>query len=217
LISVDGPLVRASGLSPLATLLLLLLAGTAVSHCGRGESTAHRGPDADSAVQARTATLVSQLKSLVGTASSVDDVAARAGSYVTSLPNADTRLLANALSAENEPPYDLYGASILVSLGDEPAASRVFARFVRNGGDMTGFFWSWIHGADSDTAARMYIGIAEILLPELDTLTPSERERAQRFLTTDGLGPNIPAFSERAVRDRLESLKAERRGSAPRR
>jgi hypothetical protein len=52
-------------------------------------------------------------------------------------------------------------------------------RFILDGGDMTGFFWSWIHGADSHTAARMYIGIAEILLSDLNTLTAPERERAQ--------------------------------------
>jgi len=187
------------------TLLSLLPAGSAA--CGRVESTAARPQNSEPPVQPRTATLVSRLKSLVGTASSVDEVAARAGSYVTSLSNADKRLLADALIAEKQPPYDVYGASILVSLGDEQAASLVFARFILNGGDMTGFFWSWIHGADAHTAARMYVNIAEILLAELDTLTPPERERAQRFLITDGFGPNIPAFSEGAVRNRLEYLK----------
>jgi len=139
----------------------------------------------------------------------MDDVATKAGSYVSSLSNADTRLLANGLIAAKQPPYDVYGASILVSLGDEAGASRGFARFILNGGDMTGFFWSWIHGADSHTAARMYISIAEILLAELNTLTPSERERAQRFLMTDGVGPDIPAFSEGAIRSRIESLKRD--------
>jgi len=195
--------------SLLSALLVFLLTGSAAPGCGHGESTVDRRLDADLAGQARTAALVSHLKSLVGTASSVDDVAAKGGSYVTSLSKADARLLANALVAGKQAPYDVYGASMLVSLGDEPAASRGFARFILNGGDMTGFFWSWIHGADAHTAARMYIGIAEVLLADLDTLTPSERERAQRFLMTDGIGPNIPAFSENAIRSRIEYLKRD--------
>ncbi len=194
------------------SLLALVLTGIAAVRCSRAESTAGRAPAAQPA-----APLVSRLRSLVGTASSVDDVAAKGGSYVASLTDAYKRLLANALIDEKKSPYDVYGASVLVSLGDEKTASPAFARFVLNGGDMAGFFWSWIHGADPHTGARMYISIAEILLSGLDTLTPSERELAERFLITGGLGPDIPAFSESAVRNRLEYLKRDLKGSTTKR
>ena len=201
-------------LSVVVSLLAVVMAGSAAARCGGAEPTAERAPDGAPAVQP-AAPLVSHFKSLVGTASSVDDVAAKGGSYVASLTDADKRLLANALVAGKQSPYDVYGASVLVSLGDEKTASPAFARFVLNGGDMTGFFWSWLHGADPRTAARMYVSIAEILLSGLDTMTPSERERAERFLITDGLGPDIPAFSESAVRNRLEYLKRDLKGSTP--
>ena len=198
--------------SVVVSLLALVLAGSAVARCGGGEPPAERAPDGAPAVQPAAASLVSRLKSLVGSPGSVSDVAAKGGSYVASLNDTDKRLLANALVAEKQSPYDVYGASVLVSLGDEKAASPAFARFVLDGGDMTGFFWSWLHGADPQTAARMYISVAEILLTGLDELTPAERERAQRFLMTDGMGPAVPAFSESAIRNRLEYLKRDLKG-----
>ena len=188
----------------LSSLLLV----TAVA-CGGGEPPAGRVNADDSAAQSQAAALVSRVKSLAGNTQSVDEVAERAGSYVTSLPNSDKLLLGRALIAEARSPFAVYGASILVAAGEEQAAGPVFARFVLDGGDMTGFFYSWMHGADARTALRMYITIAEILLPQFSTLAPAEKARAQEFLATDSIGPPIPAFSEQAVRDRIESLKRE--------
>ena len=70
------------------------------------------------------AALVSRLESLVGSPGSVNDVAEKGGSYVASLTDTDKRLLANALIAGKRSPYDVYGASILVSLGDEKPQAR---------------------------------------------------------------------------------------------
>jgi hypothetical protein len=192
-----------------APLVSVLLGGSAGAGCGRVESTGHPAQRSEAAVQSPAAPLVARLKSLAAGAISVDDVAARAGSYVTSLSAVDKRLLAEALIAEKQPPYDVYGASILVSLGDEKGASDTFARYIVGGGDMTGFFWSWGHATDARTAPRMFVAIAEILLSRLAALTTEERDRAQRFLLADGFGPPIAVFSETAVRKRLEAIKRE--------
>jgi hypothetical protein len=196
------------------SLLALTLASVpavviAVTACGRTDMTTERTDAAQPSAQGAAAPLVARVKSLAGTVQSVDEVAERAGTYVNGLSNADKARLGKALADEGAAHYDVYGAGILVSVGDEQAAAPAFARFVLNGGDMTGFFWSWLHGADSRTAMRMYIAIAEVLLARLNTLTPVERERAQAFLTADGFGPPITTFSEQAVRDRIEDLRRE--------
>jgi hypothetical protein len=182
----------------------------AASACGRVDTTAEPVSARDSAAQpAAAAPLVARVESLAGTAQSVDEIAERAGSYVTGLSNGDKRLLGNALVADARPEYQTFGASILVTVGEEQAAAPVFARFVLNGGDMTGFFFSWTHAEDPRTAIRMYIAIAEVLLLQLPTLMPAERDRAQAFLTTDSVGPPISTFSEQAVRDRIDALRRD--------
>jgi hypothetical protein len=158
---------------------------------------------------------VARVKSLAGAAQSVDEIAARAGTYVTGLSNDDKRLLGNALVADARREYQTFGASILVTVGEEQTAAPVFARFVVDGGDMTAFFFSWTHAGDPRTAIRMYIAIAEVLLSRLPALMPAERDRAQAFLTTDSVGPPISTFSEQAVRDRIDALRREAQQPAP--
>jgi hypothetical protein len=198
-----------------AALSALLVVAAAACACSDGGPPTAGVSAGDSGAQPPGEALVDRVRTLAGSAKSVDEVAERAGSYVTGLSNSDKLLLGKALVDQAQPPFDVFGASILVSVGEEQVAGPVFARFVVSGGDMTGFFFSWMHGADSRTASRMYIAIAEDLLSQFDMLTEPQRDRARQFLTAEGLGPPITAFSEQAVRDRIEYLKREVESSRP--
>lgn len=201
--------------SPLAVCLCWLFVAVVTTFaCGRGDR-AEPVNAGEPAAQPAAAPLVARVKELAGAAQSPDEVAERAGNYVTGLSDGDKLLLGKVLVADAQAQYRTFGASILVSVGQEQAAAPVFARFIVDGGDMTGFFFSWTHAADPRTAIRMYIAIAEVLLSELGTLTPAERDRAQQFLTTDSVGPPIPTFSEQAVRERIAALRREVQQPAP--
>jgi hypothetical protein len=80
---------------------------------------------------------------------------------------------------------------------------------VERGGDMTAYFWKWLHGDDPKTAMRAYIAIGRALLADIDRLTGEPRRRAEAFLVDGGVGRPLATYSRTAVEERLRALEAD--------
>ena len=158
--------------------------------------------------------LVAQVLEIARANADPEEMDLRVRLYVDALSKEDRTSLARGLVRRPESQYRLYGAALLVRLGQEQEAAVPFGDYVTHGGDLTPFTWEWLHTGDVNTSVRMYIAISRQLLRVLDGLPPDERERAQAFLTLEGFGPSITKFSRAAVESRLAALERDIRHPA---
>jgi hypothetical protein len=150
--------------------------------------------------------LLTKYRSAVADVTGQEERERAARDFVASLSDGDRVLLARALAKSPKQDEMTRGAALLVDLHREKEAAPVFAAFVADGGDMTGYFWSWMHGGDDKRAPRMYIAISRELLARIDSLSGEPRRRAEALLLADGYGPHIDTYSRKAVEDRLAAL-----------
>lgn len=150
--------------------------------------------------------LLTKFRAAVADAGTDDERERAARAFVDSLSEGDRLLLARALAKSPRQDEMTRGGALLVDLHREKEAAPAFATFVTAGGDMAGYFWSWLHKGDDSLAPRLYIVIGRELLARIDSLTAEPRKRAEDFLLADGYGPHIDAYSRRAVEDRLAAL-----------
>jgi hypothetical protein len=185
-------------------MLRVVVCTTAVVLCAAGSARA-----LSERPQEPSASLVARYRDVIRDAATPDERDETARAFVKSLPPRDQLVLARALAAGARQDDAVFGAGLLVERGLSGEAAPAFARFVAAGGDMTAHFWKWAHGEDPKTAIRAYIAIARRLLARIDTLAGEPRRRAEAFLIDAGHGPPIPAYSRKAVEDRLAALERE--------
>jgi len=154
----------------------------------------------------QTSPLLTKFRAAVADASGEDERERVARDFVASLSESDRVLLARALTKSQQQGEMTRGAALLVDLHREKEAAAVFAAFVTDGGDMTAYFWSWMHRGDDKVAPRMYIAISRDLLARIDALSGEPRRRAEALLIADGYGAHLDTYSRKAVQDRLAAL-----------
>jgi len=154
----------------------------------------------------QTSPLLTKYRAAIAEASGDDERERAARDFVASLSESDRVLLARALTKSQQQNEMTRGAALLVDLHRDKEAAPVFAAFVTGGGDMTGYFWSWMHRGDDKLAPRLYIAISRELLVRIDSLSGEPRRRAEALLMADGYGAHIDTYSRKAVEDRLAAL-----------
>ncbi len=80
------------------------------------------------------------------------------------------------------------------------------ASMVSAGGDLTTFYWSWLHSGDDSLTSRMYVAISRRLLDRWNEFRAEEQRRAKVFLCQDGFGEPIREYSKDAVLERLRRV-----------
>jgi len=138
-----------------------------------------------------------------------DERAEKAHAFAAALSERERVELGRALAVGTSMEDALFGASLLVDGGLPQEAAPVFARFVIGGGDMTAYFWQWLHGDDPKTATRAYIAISRALLGQIDGLDGQRRRAAEAFLLDDSFGQRIGTYSRKAVEDKLDALERQ--------
>jgi len=164
------------------------------------------GIPAGAAVFQQSSPLLTKFRAAVGEVTGQEERERAARDFVASLSESDRVLLARALTKSQQQNEMTRGAALLVDLHREKEAAPVFAAFVTGGGDMTAYFWSWMHRGDDKLAPRMYIAISRELLARIDSLSGEPRRRAEALLVADGYGAHIDTYSRKAVEDRLAAL-----------
>ena len=150
--------------------------------------------------------LLTKFRAAVADITGADERERAAREFVATLSEGDRVLLARALAKSATQDERTRGAALLVDLHREKEAAPVFATFVTDGGDMTAYFWSWMHRGDDKLAPRMYVAISRELLARIDSLAGEPRRRAEALLVADGYGTHLETYSRKAVEDRLAAL-----------
>lgn len=147
---------------------------------------------------------VAEFYRLANAEDSSDGVGYSARRFVTELPPEEQLRVARSLV--NDPAMKTYGVFLLVELGNEDEAVEGFAELVVAGQDVTALGWAWAHARDERVGPRIYVKASYHLLAQLDGLTGSEREQAERFLCVVGDVNPIEEFSQDAVVQRLRNF-----------
>ncbi len=179
---------------------------TAVVVCASALSFCEREQPASSRP---SSVLLDGFQAAIADAPSPDARYAAAHAFVKTVSNGEQIALGEALVASGLPDQEVVGAELLVERGRERSAAPAFARLVTRGGDMTAYFWKWLHGDDPNVAVRVYIAIARALIADIDTLTDEPRRRAEAYLVDGGIGRPIDAYSRPAVEERLKALERD--------
>ncbi len=135
--------------------------------------------------------------------------------YVRGLPAEEQLEIAREIVDDPDPLFNSLGITLLIELGEEYEVADHLASMVIAGGDLTTFYWSWLHSGDESLTSRMYVAISRRLLDRWDEFRAEEQRRAQVFLCQDGFGEPIREYSKEAVLERLrrveESIANKRR------
>ena len=177
----------------------VVVCASALSSCG-GEPPASSRPSSE---------LLDRFQVAIADAQSIEARDAAARTFVKTLSDGEQVALGEALATSGLPDQEVVGAELLVERGRERSAAPAFARFVTRGGDMTAYFWKWLHGDDPHVAVRVYTAIARALIADIDTLTGEPRRRAEAYLVDGGVGRPIDAYSRPAVEERLKALERD--------
>ena len=163
-------------------------------------------PSKNSISNVRSGPTVAEFYRLANAQDSSDGVGYSARLFVTELPPEEQLRVARSLVNDPDSHMKMYGVFLLVELGYEDEAVGGFAELVVAGQDTTALGWAWAHARDDLVGGRMYVKASYHLLGQLDGLTGSEREQAERFLCDAGLVNPIAEFSRDAVLQRLRNL-----------
>ncbi len=151
-------------------------------------------------------TAVAEFYRLAKAEDSLDGVGHSARLYALTLASEEQLNVARSAVNDPDPRVKSYGVGLLVGLGYEDEAVPAFAGLVTVGQDLTALGWAWTHSDDDLVGLRMYVKDSRYLLAQLDGLTGSDREQAERFLCGGGVGNAIAEFSRDAVVQRLRGL-----------
>lgn len=157
----------------------------------------------------QAAALVQRFQAAIADAKTSEERNTAARAYAKTLADEEQIALGRALVASSVPDQQVFGGALLVERGRERDGAPALASFVTRGGDLTPYFWSWLHGDDPKIAARAYIAIARALLADIDKLTGDPRRRAEQFVIDGGAGRPLLTYSRAAAEERLTALERD--------
>jgi hypothetical protein len=102
--------------------------------------------------------------------------------WVDSLPVESQRRIAERSMLSRDPKMQFVGAALFYRLHDDARGDVAVAELIIQGGDATGFGWSWVHSGKPGEMETRLAGVRQALLARYDQLTPEQRARADSFL-----------------------------------